>query len=130
MVKLHPQENILINQGGHACLVDFGLSTIVGVGTHLDPLDPNILSLNHRDSLMSPVEGGSYPWMGPELLESNEGSYRQTQESDIYALGMVIYEVRVLAYVIVMKDSDKYRFYAGQFPLAILHIRLRSWQKS
>lgn len=97
MVRLHLQENILINKGGHACLADFGLSAIVGVDTHLDPLDPNLLSLNHRDSLMSFVDGGSYPWMGPELLELNEGNYKPTQESDIYALGMVIYEVRTFA---------------------------------
>lgn len=89
------QENILINQDGRACLVDFGLSTIVGVDTHLDPLDPSLLIVNQRDSLMSFVEGGSYPWMSPELLEVSDGNYRPTKESDVYALGMVIYEVRI-----------------------------------
>ena len=67
--------------------------------TLLDPLDPNLLSLNHRDSLMSFVEGGSYPWMSPELLDPNEGNDRPTKESDIYALGMVVYEVRMFTHV-------------------------------
>jgi serine/threonine protein kinase len=72
--------------------VDFGLSTIVGAGAHLDTLDPNLLAVNQRDSLMSFIEGGSYPWMSPELLDAE--NYRPTKASDIYALGMVIYEVR------------------------------------
>jgi serine/threonine protein kinase len=41
---------------------------------------------------MSFIGGGSVPWMSPELLE--ELDYRPTEESDVYALGMVIYEVR------------------------------------
>ena len=48
---------------------------------------------------MSFVEGGSYPWMSPELLDFNEGDYRPTKESDVYALGMVIYEVRMCTHV-------------------------------
>ncbi|KAF9785442.1 kinase-like domain-containing protein [Thelephora terrestris] len=84
-------ENILINQEGHACLVDFGLSTIVHADKSLSPSDPNFLSVNQRDSLMSFIGGGSVPWMSPELLE--ELDYRPTEESDVYALGMVIYEV-------------------------------------
>ena len=31
-------------------------------------------------------------WTSPELLDWN---YRPTKESDVYALGMVIYEVRI-----------------------------------
>ena len=94
MTQQCPQENILINQGGRACLADFGLSTIVGADARLDPLDPNLLDVNPRDSLMSFIEGGSYPWMSPELLDLNTGNYRPAKESDVYAIGMVIYEVR------------------------------------
>ena len=36
--------------------------------------------------------GGTIPWMSPELLFVQNGS--PTSESDCYALGMVIYEVR------------------------------------
>ncbi|KAF9647923.1 kinase-like protein, partial [Thelephora ganbajun] len=83
-------ENVLINQDRRACLTDFGLSTTVNVDTHLDP---NFLDANQRDSLMSFIHGGSYPWMSPELLDFDANEHRPTKESDIYALGMLIYEV-------------------------------------
>jgi len=48
---------------------------------------------------MSFTPGGTARWMSPELfdperfgIQGSEG-YRQTRESDCYALGMVIYEV-------------------------------------
>jgi len=42
--------------------------------------------------------GGTFCWMSPELLlDSSPGSSgRPTRESDCYALGMVVYEVRYL----------------------------------
>ena len=42
--------------------------------------------------------GGTYCWMSPELLDPQRFSSndRPTRESDCYALGMVIYEVRRL----------------------------------
>ena len=36
-------------------------------------------------------------WTSPELLDWN---YRPTKESDVYALGMVIYEVRIFVYTL------------------------------
>jgi len=45
---------------------------------------------------MSFVGGGSYPWMSPELLDLDDArEHKPTKESDIYALGMLIYEVRI-----------------------------------
>ena len=38
---------------------------------------------------------GHIQWTSPELLDWN---YRPTKESDVYALGMVIYEVRIFVY--------------------------------
>ena len=38
---------------------------------------------------------GRVRWTSPELLDWN---YRPTKESDVYALGMVIYEVRIFIY--------------------------------
>ena len=83
-----PQGNILINQGGRACLSDFGLSTAVGVDAHLDPFGPKRGTTPFR----------RIRWMSPEFLESSG----PTKESDVYALGMVIYEVRTC--VIVTTD--------------------------
>jgi len=42
------------------------------------------------------VEGGTFRWMSPELLDPESFSLtesRPTKESDCYALGMVVYEV-------------------------------------
>jgi serine/threonine protein kinase len=110
--------NILINKDRRACLADFGLSTITGVGTHTaagasqvslisdDPLmsftpGASRTSLISNDTLMSFTAGGTHRWMSPELLDpelfgipESEGD-RPTRQSDCYALGMVIYEVRV-----------------------------------
>ena len=110
--------NILINKDRRACLADFGLSTITGVATHAaagasqvsllsdDPLmsfapGASRTSLISNDTLMSFTAGGTHRWMSPELLDpelfgipQSEGD-RPTRQSDCYALGMVIYEVRV-----------------------------------
>ena len=43
---------------------------------------------------MSLIYGGSYPWTSPELLDFEACEHKPTKESDIYALGMLIYEVR------------------------------------
>ena len=92
------QENVLINQDRRPCLADFGLSAIVSVGTHLDPTP---IALSRKDSLMTIMEGGSYPWMSPELLDFDDTSEnRPTKESDIYAMGMVVYEVRTCGLVV------------------------------
>ena len=47
-------------------------------------------------SSISHVEGGTFQWMSPELLDPDSFGMkdsRPTKESDCYALGMVIYEV-------------------------------------
>jgi serine/threonine protein kinase len=74
--------NILVDEAGHACLTDFGLLTILS-----DPT--NGLSSS------SCVQGGTFRWMSPELIDPGESGLeksRPTMASDCYALGMVIYE--------------------------------------
>ena len=108
--------NILINKHRRACLADFGLSTITGVATRaagasevslisdgpLMSFNPGAswMSLISNDTLVSFTAGGTHRWMSPELLDpelfgipKSEGD-RPTRQSDCYALGMVIYEVR------------------------------------
>jgi serine/threonine protein kinase len=100
LLPIHLKANILINKGRRACLADFGLSTITGVATH--PIArASRTSLISNDTLMSFTAGGTRRWMSPELLDperfgipQSEGD-RPTRQSDYYALGMVIYEVRV-----------------------------------
>ena len=71
------QDNILITDAPvRACLAGFGLSTLApGIPGETSTL----------------TTGGTYLYMAPELLDS--GGVRPTQPADIYAFGMVIYEV-------------------------------------
>ena len=77
------QDNILITNEtpARACLADFGLST-------LTPSAPG--------GMTTTTAGGTPLYMAPELLnpgKSGKTNSRPTQPADIYALGMVIYEV-------------------------------------
>ena len=76
--------NILIDQNRRALLADFGLLTFV-----LDPTNPTA-------SVSTTNFGGTTRWMSPELLHPQLFGFednRPTEESDRYALGMVILEV-------------------------------------
>ena len=73
----------MINQDGHACLADFGLTAIVS-----DPAYPTTFN--------SSVNAGTPRWMSPERIDPirfGVKDRRPTKESDCYALGMVVLEV-------------------------------------
>jgi serine/threonine protein kinase len=102
--------NVLINKDRRACLADFGLSTVTGVATHATA-GASRMSLLSNDTLMSFTAGGTRRWMSPELLNpemfgvpQSEGD-RPTSRSDCYALGMVIYEVRVRANTFIVANN-------------------------
>jgi hypothetical protein len=86
VILLHPslpdlKTNVLVDKNGHACLAGFSLLTIT-------PDESTVSS--------SAAAGGTVRWMGPELLDPEVFGLKEshpTQESDCYALGMVIYEV-------------------------------------
>jgi len=76
-----PEANILISHDGHACISDSALLTIAS---------------DKSSSISSHIEGGTAPWMSPELLDPESfrlKKCRLTKESDCYALGMVVYEI-------------------------------------
>ena len=91
------QLNILVNNSFHACLFDFGLSTMVGVENHIAE-NASFVTVDSEVSLMSFTEGGTLRWISPELLypeRFGNSDGRPTTRSDCYALGMVVYEVSV-----------------------------------
>ena len=58
-----------------------------------------MISPTAEASLMSFTPGGTTRWMSPELLDPDRYGLpdsRPTKQSDCYALGMVVYEVRVI----------------------------------
>jgi len=82
---IYSKANILINKKCQACLADFtghSLSTALSDQTSASTASQNRFS--------------RIQWMSPELIDPDRfdlvGSY-PTEESDCYALGMVIYEV-------------------------------------
>jgi len=73
---------------------------------------------------MSLIYGGSYPWMSPELLDFEACEHKPTKESDIYALGMLIYEVRTRSLLRKNTQQGGDRFYAGTVRFVTSRIRL------
>lgn len=79
------QANILIDNSGAAVLCDFGLSRVRA-------------DVTSRGGLQNTEGGGgTLHWMSPELLLG--GGLRKS--SDIYAFGMVIYEVILMSNVVI-----------------------------
>ena len=78
------KNNILIDSNHTARITDFGLMNL---------LRHPLISI----SVTLPTWGGTHRWMAPELLL--DWKLHPSKESDIYALGMVIYEVRLTVFL-------------------------------
>jgi len=76
------QENILVDSNYTARLADFGLASVAVVGVKI----PGFSFSVHRGE-------GTYAWMAPELLATTAEDVPKSKSGDIYATGMVIYEV-------------------------------------
>ncbi|KAJ3555729.1 hypothetical protein NP233_g12140 [Leucocoprinus birnbaumii] len=76
--------NILITSAGSACVADFGLSSLKDVANKL------------QQDLQSQSDGNPR-WKAPELMdELANGSFpAPTQESDVYSVALVMYEILV-----------------------------------
>lgn len=82
VAHLDTQANILVNDKCHAVLADFGLIAVIPT--------------NSFRLTMTTVGAGTVRWMAPELLNPEAYNFthcKPSKESDMYALGMVIYEV-------------------------------------
>jgi serine/threonine protein kinase len=80
------KSNILVDSKLTARIADFGLTSFLR--------HPSISM-----SVSAPAGGGTCQWMAPELF--NENSH-PSKQSDIYALGMVVYEV---GRIVLLGDS-------------------------
>jgi len=95
------QSNILIDSDSRARLSDFGLASILP---------------DSQPSESTPSSGGTVRWMAPELLKSGTDI---TKASDMYAFGVVIFEVRA-CHDISIACFIHYRcqVFAGKIPFA------------
>lgn len=95
----------MVDDSRNARLADFGL-------THL---------IQHTTVGQSTVmSSGTLRWMAPELLshDSGAGSYQPTKPIDIYAIGMVFWEVRFAVQFCVHKMSPHWhdQLFTGTHP--------------
>lgn len=83
LVLIEAQANILMNNDNRAVLADFGLAVLSAVPA----------------TTMATTGVGTPRWMAPELLVPEEyglAHSNPSKQSDVYAFGMVIYEVRTI----------------------------------
>ena len=81
------QGNVLIDSNRTARIGDFGLTNVT-------------TSASISMALSTPSGGGTCRWMAPELLKSDDAggaSPKPSKESDVYAFGMLAYEVNTIA---------------------------------
>lgn len=92
MLTNSKKANILINDRDEACLADFGLSEVL-----------------HGSASLTATSSsrGTLRWMAPELLNNSElDNGTPTFASDVYALAMVFYEVKLLYFYIISAETD------------------------
>ena len=75
----------MVDSNHTARLADFGLASVTAVGVEIAGFT---FSLYRGE--------GTYAWMAPELLETTAEGVPKSKPADIYATGMVAYEVIAL----------------------------------
>jgi len=91
---LPSQDNILVDASGCTRLNDFGFT--------------NIASLNYTEA-SAPGFKGSFRWMAPELFSVGQNVGKPaipTRQSDVFALGMVTFEVMTSSLPDIPVEAD------------------------
>jgi serine/threonine protein kinase/tetratricopeptide (TPR) repeat protein len=85
--------NIMLTASGHVKVMDFGLALIAPSGPNDITMTLNAIASMPQEEKMSDaahgIVAGTLPYMAPELLSGGRASIL----SDLYALGVVIYEM-------------------------------------
>jgi serine/threonine protein kinase len=84
--------NVLLDSFENIKLCDFGLSNVVCKTTNPSNIrNTNIATFNNLSSLNT--EGGTFTNMAPELKNRDGKKNKMTEKIDIYALGLIIFEM-------------------------------------
>ncbi|KAF9002483.1 kinase-like domain-containing protein [Cyathus striatus] len=102
--------NVLITNSGHACLCDFGLSTVI--------VDSDIMAYTSVETL--PQSTGTLRYQAPELFATEDGSEPNvTKECDVYSFACLCYEVftnNVPFFEIALEPTIVFQVYNGIRP--------------
>jgi serine/threonine protein kinase len=115
------QLNVLIDEKGQACLVDFGLSSMVKMGEKFEYLRPH------------EKQHGAFSWTAPELINfdgdgDGDGDvanslnhkevtkrYMPSPSSDMYSYGCIMFEVSLLGVQKTDCSDGNNRFFPVKF---------------
>jgi len=88
LIKCCSKEHILVGDGGQACIANTGHTCVA-------PISLGAFKSNTASGTMS-LGGLRWRWAAPELQRPDEYDMSKvaTKPSDIYGMGMVVYEVR------------------------------------
>ena len=78
---IHPQANILIDNGRTACITDFGLASVRG------PIQGSAFLGTSSDA------PGAIRWAATELITKDVELKRPTIHSDMYSFGSIVLQV-------------------------------------
>ncbi|KAJ7732395.1 kinase-like domain-containing protein [Mycena olivaceomarginata] len=113
--------NILISDGYHACLSDFGLATTIQEGS-TDTTTGGLVSSSNR--------AGSVRWFAPELITPEQFGcerFMRTRATDVYAFARVCFEVKSLSHRRFPDVPAMFKIIAGQRPARPENMSDRIW---
>lgn len=99
-------ENIIVGNHGQVYIVDWGLATHMDDDTKETPI-PSILSFSINQDLTRPGKVfGTLPYLPPERIQGKKA----TISSEIYSLGVILYQLLTLRMPFHRRTMEEYKF--------------------
>ena len=113
LLNYFSQANVLVDDKHYALVTDFGLSTVID----------GIRSRTGHSTQVGGSRGGTLRWMAPECLDGDPA----TLASDVYSLGMTIWEVSAWLFGFVddvLNSVGWMQVFSGEIPFTTIADRL------